>query len=119
LTSSRLPKGPKTPKKCHLYHFFSTQEVVLGDFIFGWVNGLKIKKIKLSQKVDSPIFPMSYYKPNLEFWKPSKTCLEKATRIGSVARRIGEKFAILPVSSKFHPVCYQFDFLFSLGQLMM
>jgi len=65
----------------------------LGDFSFGVANGLKIKKFKLSQKVDSPSFPMSYSAPNFNFEKPSKTSMEKLLRIGSMALRIGEKFA--------------------------
>ena len=101
LTSFGPPKEPKTPKKCPLCHFFATQEAVLGDFIFGGANGLQIKKFKLSQKVDSPSFPMSYSEPDLDFGKPSKTGLEKVLRIG-------EKFVsfacLLRISPSFLPI---------------
>jgi len=76
----------------------------LGDSIFGGENGLKIQKFKLFQKVDSPSFPTSYPAPDFYFKKPSKSGLEKALCIGSVALRIGGNLPVLPDFPEFCPV---------------
>lgn len=78
-TSKRAKNTQKVPSLPP----FATREAVLGDSILGGANGLQIKILKFSQKLDSPKFPMSYSAPDLDFGKPSKAILEKVLHIGS------------------------------------
>ena len=81
LTSFGFPKGSKTPQKWPFCHFLDTQEAVLGDLIFGGVNGKKIHKLHLGWKVDRQSFPTSYPALNLDSGKALKINLKVARHI--------------------------------------
>ena len=63
------------------YHFFDTQEAVLGDCNFRGENGDQIQKFHLGWKVDIQSFPTSPLLPHVDVAKFLKSWLKGAPRV--------------------------------------